>query len=93
MRILHQIHTADPVGVGRKLCLYTMLEYFVLARLSAQLSCRLHIGRHKFRLHHVFIRFSSRFATKELVSEVIPIKQPSRLLSSLLFITLTMVKF
>ena len=24
-----QIHTADPVGVGRKSCLYTMLEYCV----------------------------------------------------------------
>jgi len=35
MRQLRQIHTADPVGKSRKLCLYTILEYSVLARLSA----------------------------------------------------------
>ena len=35
MRILHQIHTDDPVSIGRKSCLYTMLEYCALARLSA----------------------------------------------------------
>ena len=29
------IGTADPVGIGRKSCLYTILEYSVLARLSA----------------------------------------------------------
>ena len=29
------VHTADPVGMDRKSCLYTILEYSGLARLSA----------------------------------------------------------
>ena len=34
-RILRQIRTADPVGMGRKSSRYTILEYSVLARLYA----------------------------------------------------------
>ena len=29
------VHIADPVGMGGKSCLYTILEYSVLAQLSA----------------------------------------------------------
>ena len=36
-RILRQIHTADPVAMDRKSCLYTILEYTELARLSAHI--------------------------------------------------------
>jgi len=34
-KILSQLHTADPVGMGRKSCLYAILKHSVLARLSA----------------------------------------------------------
>ena len=34
-RELRQIHSADPVDMDRTSCLYTFLEYSVLAQLSA----------------------------------------------------------
>jgi len=36
-RLLRQIHTADPIGMGIKSCLYTILENCVLAKLSAHI--------------------------------------------------------
>ena len=45
------IHTADPVGVYRKSCLCTILEYSVLASLSA----------HRYRLDQLYVGFWRNF--------------------------------
>ena len=44
--IVPHTYTADPVGMGRKMCLYIMLEYCVLARLFAHtdwISCIVYV--------------------------------------------------
>ena len=48
MRILRQIHTAHPVGMGRKSRQYTLFQYIVQAQLSAHtdwISC-MYLGQY-----------------------------------------------
>ena len=46
---LNTVHTADPVGMGRKLPQYTIFQYSVQARLSAHtdwISCSMYLAEY-----------------------------------------------